>query len=344
VIPFESPFGANIAIFVASAIAVWFAGSHLARYADAIAERTGIGREFLGIIMLGGVTSLPELAVATSATLQGTPLLSISDVLGSAAINVVILAIADAYIGRGALTSIQGSPGVMLQGVLGIVLMAMVAGSYVAGDSLILGIGAWSWLMLLVYLGSIALLANSRAGTAWSASKYKPYEATEEDAEQAERHALHTLIWRSVAAGAVILVAGFLLARSGESLAQQTGLGTGFFGMVFLGFSTSLPEVSTVLSAMRLRRYEMAISDVFGTNLFNVTIIVLVDALSPGEPVLSEAGAITSFGALMALVLTALYLIGMLERRDRTILRMGYDSVAVIVAYFGGVAVLYGLR
>lgn len=340
----ELPLAANIGIFVASAGVVWFAGTRLARYADAIAEETGIGREFLGILLLGGVTSLPELAVATTATLQGTPALSINDVLGSAAINVVILALADAMIGRGALTSVQGSSGVMLQGVLGIVLMALAVGALVAGDVLVFGVGAWSWLMLAVYIGSIWLLSKARTSSAWKPSNQRQENGARQSNDAAQDTTLKRLIWQTAAAGAGILVAGFLLARTGEAIAGQTGLGTSFFGAVFLGFTTSLPEVSTVIAAVRLRRYEMAISDVFGTNLFNVTIIVLVDALHPGGPVLLEAGRSASFGALTALVLTAIYLIGLLERRDRAFLRMGFDSIAVLLAYCSAVVVLYGLR
>jgi cation:H+ antiporter len=99
-----------------------------------------------------------------------------------------------------------------------------------------------------------------------------------------------------------------------------------------------------VLEAVRLRRYTMAISDVFGTNLFNVTILVLVDVLHRGGPVLVEAGRFAATAALLALVLTAIYLAGMLERRDRTVLRMGYDSIAVVVTYFGGLVLLYVQR
>lgn len=95
---------------------------------------------------------------------------------------------------------------------------------------------------------------------------------------------------------------------------------------------------------MRLRQYAMAVSDVFGTNLFNVTIIVLVDALHPGGPVIVEAGRFAGFAALLALVLTALFLAGMIERRDRIILRMGVDSIAALLVYAAGVAVLYSLR
>src|ERR687896_1315130 len=136
----NSPLWANAAVFVVSAIAVWIAGARLADYADAIAEKTGVGRAFLGILLLGGVTSLPELAVAVTATLAGAPALSVNDVLGSAALNVVILAVADVALGRAALTSTLGSPAVLLQGVLSIILLSLVVGAVVAGDVLVLGI------------------------------------------------------------------------------------------------------------------------------------------------------------------------------------------------------------
>lgn len=96
--------GENLAAFAAAAAVVWFAGARIARYADAIAEKTGIGRAVLGMLLLGGITSLPELAVASTASLAGHPALSVNDLLGSAAINVVIIALADAVIGRDAIT------------------------------------------------------------------------------------------------------------------------------------------------------------------------------------------------------------------------------------------------
>jgi cation:H+ antiporter len=341
-VSFENlPMWANAVLFAASAVVVWFAGSRLARYADAIATQTGIGREFLGMILLGGVTSLPELAVATTATLQGAPVLSINDVLGSAAINIVILAMADAMIRRNALTSMQSSPGVMLQGVVGIVLMSMVVGAGIVGDIPFLGIGIWSWLLVASYIVAVRLMSKQYANEAWCAMRRHSVPDTDDAENPAE---LKSLAWMTIAVAAAILLGGYVLASTGHALAEQTGLGVSFFGAIFLGFATSLPEVSTVIAAVRLRRYEMAISDVFGTNLFNVTIIFLVDALHRGGPVLVEAGRFTGFAALLALTLTAFYLIGMLERRDRTLLRMGFDSVAVVIAYAAGVVVLHGLR
>ena len=159
----ELPLAAHIAIFATAAALVWFAGSRLAiRRCDR--HTTGIGREFIGKLLLGGIISLPEIAVARTATLQGTPVLPVNDVLGSAAINVLILAIADVATGRGALTSVQGSPTVMLQGVLCIVMMAMAIGSTITGDTLVLGVGIWCGLILAIYPTAIWILSRSRAG------------------------------------------------------------------------------------------------------------------------------------------------------------------------------------
>jgi cation:H+ antiporter len=230
---------------------------------------------------------------------------------------------------------------VLLQGVLGIVLFSLVVAATIAGDIVVLGIGGWSWLMLAVYLASVVVITRSQGRPTWVPAGGAP---SHEQRPEPQLGSLRQLSARTAAAGAAILAAGFLLARTGDALAEQTGLGASFVGAVFLALSTSLPEVSTVLAAVRLRRYEMAISGVFGTNLFNVTIIVLVDALSPGDPVLVEVGAFAGFAALMAIVLTALFLAGMIERRDRTVLRMGFDSLAALACYVAGVAVLYHLR
>ena len=74
---------------------------------------------------------------------------------------------------------------------------------------------------------------------------------------------------KMIAAGATILVADSLLSRTGEAIAMKTGLGSSFVGAVLLAISTSLPEARSVLSAVQLRCYDMAVSEVFGVNLFH---------------------------------------------------------------------------
>jgi cation:H+ antiporter len=142
----------------------------------------------------------------------------------------------------------------------------------------------------------------------------------------------------------VILVAGYALSQTGSAIAEQTGLGSSFVGFVLVAISTSLPEFSTALEAARLGRFTMAISDILGTNLINVGLLFLVDAVARGEPVLNVVGAFSQFGALLGIIVTTLFLVGLAERRDRTIFRLGIDSAAVLVVYVGGLVLLYTLR
>ncbi|HVL55043.1 MAG TPA: hypothetical protein VM491_00945, partial [Burkholderiaceae bacterium] len=123
-------------------------------------------------------------------------------------------------------------------------------------------------------------------------------------------------------------------------IADQTGIGQSLGGFVLVAIATSLPEFTTVFAAVRLGRYVMAVSDIFGTNLLNVALILLVDLLQPEGPVLARIGPGVVVGALLAVMLTALFLIGLIERRDRTVLRLGWDSVAVLATYVAGVALL----
>lgn len=113
------------------------------------------------------------------------------------------------------------------------------------------------------------------------------------------------------AAAAGVLVSGVVLAGTGEALAQQTKLGTSFVGMLLGGVATSLPEVTTTIAAVRLAQYEMAFADAFGTNLFSTMLLFVAD---------------------------------LAERRHKTVLGMGVDSIIVLITYAGGLIVLFVVR
>ena len=130
------------------------------------------------------------------------------------------------------------------------------------------------------------------------------------------------LVGRIAVAGVVVLLAGVLLARTAEAIPEQTGLGSSFVVAVLVAISTSLPEISTVLAAIRLGQYGMAFSDIFGTNLFDIALIFVVDAFYTGQPVLLEVGNFSLFAALLGAAATLVYIIGLIERRDGALPRM----------------------
>ena len=83
----------NLAIFAASAAVVWVAGTRVAELADVIARRTGLGHAVVGLLLLAGITSLPEIAVTVTASAGGNPQLAVNNLLGSVAMQVAILAV-----------------------------------------------------------------------------------------------------------------------------------------------------------------------------------------------------------------------------------------------------------
>lgn len=331
----------NIIVFAVGASVVWIAGTRITRFADSLAERFGIGQAAAGVLILAGVTSLPEIATSFTAAFQGEASLAVNNLFGSIAMQVALLAIADLMFDKRALTSVVPDPVVMLQGALNVTLLAAAAIAVIAVDRLVLGAGLWTWALAFAAFYGIRKMARGEGREPWIAQDLK---------ENRERHSDLArpnepwLVTKTVLAGLTILVAGFVVARSGSALAEQTGLGASFMGTAFLALATSLPEFSTVFEAMRRGLYTMAISDILGTNIFNIALLLGIDLAASGGPVMARVGSYAAVGALIGVVVTGLFLMGLAERRDRTVLRMGIDSAAVLVVYAGGLVLLFTLR
>ena len=96
--------------FLICAAVIIVAGTFLSKYADAIAELTGLGRLLIGSVLLAGATSLPELTVDISAVRLGAVDLAVGDLLGSSLMNLLILAVVDlSYYSRGRMLSKQAA-------------------------------------------------------------------------------------------------------------------------------------------------------------------------------------------------------------------------------------------
>lgn len=338
------PILANIGIFAIAGAAVWFAGTRLAGYADEIAQLTGLGSALAGMILLAGITSLPEIAVSVSAGFSGAAQLAVNNLLGSIALQVVVLSIGDWVLGGRALSFVIGKPEVLLQGIFGVVLLAILSGAIATGDHAFLGAGVWS---LGLFAGSFLLLwfvahAGQSERTGWVPQDMP--DLGDVTGEETAPDTLSRAVTMTAIMAAIILIAGFVLARTGDALAAQTGLGTSFIGVTLVGLATSLPEISTLVAAVRLKRYSMAFGDIFGTNILNVALIWLIDLAYPGGPVLNEVGGFSQVAASLGIVLTLLYVAGLVERRNTTLGRLGLDSWAVLVTYLSGIAVLFFLR
>ena len=333
------PLSLLLAVFVLAASAVWWAGTRLPRYVIALSDKTGLGQGFAGMLVLGGITSLPEMATATTAAAIGAPLLALNDVLGSAGFNILLLAVADMLLGRRPLTSVVAKPVTLIQGVLGMMVLGLVIAAITAGDRAPIGLaGIWSALIFVAALAAIRIAGRSESRPMWLVVN-KPDLALAAKAERSDIGWRHILLGLSLLA-AIILIAGAVLATSATMIAGRTGVSGSLMGFLFVSAATSLPELSAIIGASRYQRYQLAIGEVFGSNLFNFALIFVIDLASPGPPVLSLAGPFEAMAALLALLMSGVFVLGLIERRDRTIMRMGEDSIAVLLVYAAGLAVL----
>ena len=321
-----------VGLFLTCAVAVWLGGSRLARFVDALSRKTGTGQALMGMLLLGGVSSLPEVAAVSTSAWMGNAPLAVNNLLGTASINLLILAIADFIYGRGALTAVAARPVTLMQGVLAMVLAILVAMIATVGDVALFGIGAGA-----------ALLASGSVFAFWVSSRFEGRRVWQivdgEMAEEVEiqhkteRRSQARLVLLIALCGGLILVGGFVLTAAADALSTKTGLAAGMVGFALVGLATSLPEISSVTAAVRLGRYQLAIGDIFGTNIFNVMLILLADIIYRGDPVLAQAGRFEVVGAILTALMTGIFIVGLLERRDRTILRMGYDAFVAVLTF-----------
>lgn len=343
------PLTLNLLLFAVGAGAIWWAGTRLERLTDVIARRTGLGGAFAGLILLAAATSLPEVATTVTALLAGNVDLAVHNLLGGVAFQVVVLTIADVA-RRGALTRWAPSFGLLMLGV-GILLMLGIAiGGLVLADAaqllvpigpVTVGLNPVVLALPVAYVGVLRMTRRAEARPGW-----RPVDApSTEDTSESERRDHRSGIRLGVVfAGFALLVlaGGWTSATLADVMAEQTGLSSGFVGATLLAAATSLPEVSTTVAAVRHGREDVAVSNVFGSNCFDVALLVLPSLLAADA---FPGGTVTSavFTAALGSVLTCVYLWGLLERSNRSVGRLGIDSIIVVVLYFCGMWALYGL-
>jgi cation:H+ antiporter len=337
---------ANLGFFAAGAVCVWIAGTKLANYVDRIGALTGLGQAFLGVALLGVATSLPEIATTVTGSIIGNASLVMGNLFGGIAMQVALLAVVDAVVVRGALTYAAPKPVLLFQGVMLLMLLSItLVGAAISDPIGLFGVGLTSVVVMGVYLFTVHATSNPKYLPRWRATDVADTEREpSKTTQEAPAWSGAKLYTRCALTATTILIAGWVLASTGDALAQQTGLGATFVGVVFVAISTSLPELSTTLTAARAGNYEMAISNILGTNCLSVALLLPADMAFRGGPILATTDRATLLAIAMGMVVTSVHLLGLLERRNRTVAGVGIDSIAIFILYGVSLVGIYTLR
>ena len=348
------PLWALVLAFVAAAAAVWVAGVSLSRQTDVLSTRLDLGSALGGVILLAVATNLPEIAIVASASVSGNVGVAVGNILGGIAIQTVVLVALDAFGVRGPRPLMYRAASLVLvveAALVVTVLAIVVAGTQMPRTLIVLRVTPAVLLILVAWVVGLVLVRRAGRSLPWHESGQPPDgqehprgHSTTENEQQATDRGISTAKSAFIfgVAAAVTLVAGVVLERSGDAIADDIGLSGVLFGATILAAATSLPELSTGLASVRDGDYQLAVSDIFGGNAF-LPVLFLMATLISGDAVLPLAQRTDIYLTALAMILTLIYAAGLIFRPQRRIARMGADSLAVLVVYAIGVGGLFAI-
>jgi cation:H+ antiporter len=318
--------------------AIGYAGVKLSIYGDVIADKTGFGGTWVGLIMLATVTSLPELATGiSSVAIVGVPDIAVGDVLGSCVFNLLILALLD-LLKRDESIYRCASRGHILSAGFGILLIGISGlGILLAGGLLDLSIahvGPYTPVIVLLYIVAIR--------TVFRYESRHIKNAVDKEPDRYPQLSLHQAVLRYVAAALVVVAAGVWLPYIAAEIAHQMGWQQSFVGTLFVAFVTSLPEMVVTVTALRIGALNMAIGNLLGSNLFNILILGIDDIFYLQGPLLSHTSPSHGASAFSAMMMTGAAIVGLLYRKEHRVCKMmGWPSVFLVFIYLLNSFILY---
>jgi cation:H+ antiporter len=335
------PVVALAAIFVAAAGVIWIAGIQLSHTTDEIDARFGLGEAVGGLVLLAVATNLPEIAIVSTAAVQHNFDIATGNILGGIAIQTVVLVALDGFgVPRRPLSNATASLVQVLEGTLVIAVLAVAIGATLLPRGVVVGrVDPSALLIVVLWVGGLFLVRRASKALPWKAiGGGDAADAGPRRRGKARQQRPAGVTLGLFAGGAIAtLAAGILLEESGNAIATQIHLNGAIFGGTVLAAATALPELSTGLAAVRIEDFELAVSDIFGGNAF-LPVLFFPATLLAGESVLGKAAKTDAFLGVLGILLTTVYIYGLVFRPRRQYLRLGPDSIAVLVLYCFGIA------
>jgi len=324
--------------FIVCIAAILFAGTKLAKYGDIIAEKTGLGRVWIGLLLLAFITSLPELTTGiSSVALVKIPDLAMGTLLGSCLFNLLILAVLDILHRRVPILTNASRSHIASAGV-GILLITVAAVSIFAGEGFS-GISlAWIGLPSIIIFGLYVVGVRELFRFERKQKSAVPANDSPQYADVSMRK-----VWIKFALAAAIVVgAGIWLAYIGEGIDQATGWGASFVGSLFLAFTTSVPELALTIAAIRIGAIDMAVADLMGANMINIAKIFILDIFYTPGSLISAVSTSHITTALVAIGMTVVVILGLLFRQKRKTFKfVSWYAVLLIALYIFGAYSLF---
>ena len=306
------------------------ASHFLAKSADIISFKTGLGQSLIGVVLLATATSLPEFGTGVSSvTFFDAPDLAAGDAFGSNLLNLLIIGLLDLISRKDPILTMVNATAVLM-GALGIGMIT-IAVSGIVIHSMTTTTSTWpispvSIILIIAFVFSVFMI--------YRFEKTQDDTEIEVNSEYAQISGTAATMMFLASAG-VILGSAIWLAQTGHNLAEEMGWEASFVGTQFLAISTSLPELATAVAAIRLNAPTLAISNLLGSNLFNMGFVLFVDDVAFTDGVLwSNVSQIHTLTGIIAVIMTTVVIVSLIHRfRTRPNKYWTFEAAALIALY-----------
>ncbi|MGK2863985.1 MAG: sodium:calcium antiporter [Chitinophagaceae bacterium] len=322
--------------FACCAGIIIFSGTRLSVYGDKIADLTGMGKAWVGLILMASVTSLPELITGfSSVVIVNAPNLAAGDIFGSCMFNLLILSLLDARIKQPLFSMVKSSH--IVAAIFGIILLA-VAGMaiYLSAEiPSVLWISSFTFLLIGIYLVSV-----------WGIFKYE-HNLLMELPPSSHSPAYHPAELKKAIGGYalhafIVIGSAVFLPYFGENIASYSGLSNSFFGTLFLAAATSLPELVVSLAALRIGALDMAVGNLLGSNVFNMFILGIDDIFYREGSLFKAISPSHLLSVFITIIMTAVVGLGLLFKpKKKQLWLLSFDTFIIILLYLVLMIYLY---
>ena len=227
--------------------------------ASAIARRFKIPSMIIGLVIVSIGTSLPELSVSVSSSLNGMNDLSVANVVGSNIFNILMVLGFSSLITKLPIEESSIKFDLPFLNIVSIMLLAMLINLTLGRFNGVILIGIFVYFL-------------------WHTIKpiLKNEDNTEEEIE-------NKLSFKVIVLGILgvigIILGGDMVVDSASNIAKMFGMSENLIGLTIVAIGTSLPEFATSIIAVLKGENEIAIGNVIGSNIFNILLILGVSSV-----------------------------------------------------------------
>lgn len=265
-----------------------FLSFRLSYYADLLNKTTNISGVFIGGILLAGITSLPELVTCLSSMFLNNPYLAIGDILGSNFFNIAMMCFFDILFIKTMFYNYTKNRYYLIYVLL--ILNYLIMYLFMGGtfNLEIFNIGLPSFIIIITY---IFYLKNAKE------------EETKKEVITTKDHVL----LKFFLVGLFMVIVSILLTLVVNLIAgKNPNVASSFIGAILLGITTSMPEVITFIALVKMKSFDLALSDIIGSNLFNLLILAIGDIFLKNKEIYYFVDKESMFLLIFGLILTIL--------------------------------------